>query len=105
GAVPGESGMDAIVTWLNQSSTAVGAHYPEKPQITAELLGLFDVLLVQDVGTWDISQEELELLRAWVQAGGGVMALSGYQGDMAQAMATNRLLSFSGINYVSITEP
>src|SRR5690606_6921996 len=44
GAVPGGSGMDAIVTWLNEASTAAGVHYQEKPAITSELLDYFDVL-------------------------------------------------------------
>jgi hypothetical protein len=105
GAVPGGSGMDAIVTWLNSSSTVMGAHFAEKPVITSEFLAFFDVLLLQDLSNWEISQDEHELLKTWVQAGGGVMALAGFQGDSAQVLTTNQLLSFSGMNYVSITEP
>lgn len=104
GAVPGESGMDAIVSWLNESSTASGVHYQDKPEITPEFMQQFDVVLLQDLSDWDISDEEIDTFKEWVRDGGGVIALSGYTTNVSQVMATNRLLSFSGMNFVSIAE-
>lgn len=100
GAVPGQSGMDAIVSWLNEASNASGAHFAQKPEITADFLEAVDVVLLQDLSTWDVSDAELTVFKTWVKEGGGVMALSGYGTDGVQVSATNRLLSFSGMNFV-----
>lgn len=104
GAVPGESGMDAIVAWLNDASTARGDHFADKPEITREFLDAYDLVLLQNLGRWQLTDEEIWTFRDWVHAGGSAMALSGYEGDTAQVMTTNRLLSFSGMNYVSLSE-
>lgn len=104
GAVPGESGMDAIVSWLNDKSSARGEHFSEKPEITPEFLGPYDVVLLQNLGGWDISDDEIEVFQEWIRAGGGVMSLSGYEGDAAQVTVTNRLLSFTGMNYSSLSD-
>lgn len=104
GAVPGALGMDAIVSWLNDTSTASGEHFAEKPEITRAFLDAYDLVLLQNLSRWEISDEEVWVFRDWVRDGGSAMALSGYEGDTEQVMVTNRLLSFSGMNYVSLSE-
>lgn len=103
-AVPGESGMDAIVSWLNGASSADGEHFAEKPEITPEFLAPYDLILLQNLRGWEISEGEVQVFQDWVRAGGGVMALSGYEGDVAEVLVTNRLLSFTGLNYASMSE-
>lgn len=104
GAVPGESGRDAIVSWLDDASSAEGEHFLEKPEITPEFLARYDLVLLQNLGAWEITEGEVQAFQDWVRAGGGVMSLSGYEGDAEQVIVTNRLLSFTGINYANMSE-
>lgn len=101
GAVPGESGMDAIVHWLNESSTASAVHFAEKPPIDSDLFRNVDVVLLQDMSSWEISDDEAAVFKTWVHEGGSVMALSGYGTDGVQVGVTNRLLSFTGMNFLT----
>lgn len=85
-------------------------------ELTAVLLSELDVVIVQDVqdgqATGTVGQEgngigigrpyseaEVEALRAWVAAGGGVMALSGYTAKGAEVTNANRLLAPFGMSY------
>lgn len=104
GAVPGEAGLDAIVRWFNDSSSARGEHFAKKPEITPEFLASYELVLLQNLASWEISDAEVEVFQSWVREGGSVMALSGYDGDAAQVVVTNRLLSFTGMNYMSSSE-
>jgi hypothetical protein len=82
-----------------------------KPTLTPEFLAHYDVLILQwmvengrqndDGAPWQFSQAEVDALKDWVNKGGGVIALSGYQcedpGCIQDIVATNQLLSFTDI--------
>ena len=48
---------------------------------------------------WTFSADEVAAFRAWVENGGGVIALTGYSGDPAETAPLNQLIGFSGIAY------
>jgi hypothetical protein len=56
-----------------------------------------------DGNPWVFTQDEINALSDWVNAGGGIVALSGYQGNYPGAVvditATNQLLSFTDIKF------
>lgn len=99
----------AFVTWLNTQSTAKVDMYTTKPLLTAEFLAQYDVILLQwlkDVpdggndGTfWQFSSDEVAAFATWVKGGGGVVSLSGYDGNGGEVQPVNTLLSFTDFSY------
>lgn len=100
GAVPGNASMNAVADWLNEESTAVARHLVSKPVISLEFLEDVDLLLLHDLSGWEMSEEEVGVVRNWVRGGGALFALSGYREDGAEVPLTNRLVSFSNMSYV-----
>ncbi len=114
---PGQAGSgDVIRGWLH--GRAVPTAILAGAALTPELLGGLDVLLVQDVqdgvATGTVGREgigigigrtfsdaEVQALRAWVDAGGGLMALSGFTGNTGENTNVNRLLAPFGLSYGS----
>lgn len=113
GAVPGEDSNSALVAWLNENSSAGAQAHLTKPTLTAEFLANYDVLILQAletsngaevVGTqWQFTAEESAAFEAWVRAGGGVIALTGYGAFPEEAAPSNALLAFSGLQYSGLT--
>jgi hypothetical protein len=110
----GQGGGDttsALVDWLNtQSTAAVDTYDQSKPTLTADFLAQYDVILLQwlrdlsDGGTdgpvWEFSPSEVSALAAWVNAGGGLITLSGYDAQNTNEVAPlNTLLSFTAFSY------
>jgi hypothetical protein len=107
----------ALQMWLNTQSTAKVDNYDMvKPTLTADFLSRYDVILLQwmvekgvkytDGAPWQFSPDEVRALKDWVNAGGGLIALSGYQCNgmgcpIDDVMATNNLLSFTDIQFNS----
>jgi hypothetical protein len=101
----------AFETWLNTQSTAsVDSYASAKPLLTAAFLAQYDVIILQwlrdvpDAGNgegmlWQFSQDEVNALADWVQAGGGLITMSGYDGDGQEVVPLNALLSFAGLVY------
>jgi hypothetical protein len=104
----------AFQNWLNTQSTArVDNYNTTKPALTQEFLSQYDVIILQwmvengrqndDGAPWQFSQAEVDALKDWVNKGGGVIALSGYQceepGCIKDIDATNQLLSFTDIQF------
>jgi hypothetical protein len=103
--------------WLNTQSTAkVDSFDTMKPTLTAEFLAKYDVIILQwmvangmqnnDGAPWQFSSEEVAALQDWVNKGGGIIALNGYQcpGNgctIYDVTATNQLLSFTDIQFVA----
>jgi len=94
--------------------TDIGCTSPDKPNFAdASFLPNYDVLIFQwmagsltpvmsSAGTtegyqganyWSFSQAELDALKAWVMAGGGVIILSGYDYSSNELMPTNQVLT------------
>lgn len=98
-------GLDAIVAWLNENSTGQADYFATKPAITAESLGAYDVVLVQDISTWaPFTPDEKAAFEAWVRAGGGVISLNGYSANNNEMSNVNDLLGFSGLSYVPASD-
>lgn len=105
----------ALQNWLNTQSTAQVDNYnTEKPTLTAEFLAKYDVILLQwmvtkgaqndDGEPWQFTADEVNALKDWVNNGGGLIALSGYQCSgqgctVHDVTATNQLLSFTDIQF------
>jgi hypothetical protein len=104
-----------LQSWLNQQSTAKVVNYDStKPTLTAAFLAQYDVLLLQwmvangvkynDGAPWVFSPAEISALKDWVNGGGGLIVLNGYQCNdsgctIADVTATNQLLSFTDIQF------
>jgi hypothetical protein len=114
GGIWGACGMygdstSAFENWLSTQSTATVDSYTTKPTLTADFLKPYDVILLQwlrdvsDAGSngalWQFSQDEVNALAAWVDAGGGLITLSGYDGDGQETAPLNALLSFTDLKY------
>jgi hypothetical protein len=80
----------AFFDWLNTQSTAkVDVYDQAQPALTADFLAQYDVIIFQwmvtvgkqndDGMAWNFSQSDLDALKAWVNNGGGLVMLSGYQ--------------------------
>jgi hypothetical protein len=104
----------AFQSWLNTQSTARVDNYDTvKPDLTPDFLSRYDVIILQwmvqngkqndDGAPWQFSRDEVDALKEWVNKGGGVIALSGYQceepGCIQDIVASNQLLSFTDIQF------
>lgn len=103
GVAPGQAGLDAMVYFLNGQTTAAAEHAEEQIAITDELLAGFDVILLQNISSWVLSDADVATFSRWIKAGGAVLALSGFDGG-DDVQTSNRLLSFSGLSF-SVTGP
>jgi hypothetical protein len=107
----------ALQAWLNTQSNAKVDNYDTvKPTLTPDFLAKYDVLLLQwmvadgvqytDGAPWVFSADEISALKDWVNNGGGLIALNGYQCNgqgcpIVDVTATNQLLSFTDIQFNS----
>jgi hypothetical protein len=99
----------AFETWLNTQSTATVDTYTTKPTLTPTFLAQYNVIILQwlrdvadggsDGDLWQFSQSEVDALAAWVKGGGGIISLSGYDGDGQEVVPLNQLLSFTDFHY------
>ena len=94
-----------FINWLNTESSTTVDLYETKPTLDAAFLGQYDVLIIQwladgDGGPyWQFSPDEVNALGAWVNAGGGLITLSGFEPSAAEVGPLNTVLSFSDISY------
>jgi hypothetical protein len=117
----------AFQAWLNAQSTAhVDTFDQTKPTITADFLSHYDVIILQwmvdpanasqsmtgcpapclkqnEGAPWSFSAAEISALQTWVQNGGGVIALDGFQGNdpsmVVDITSTNQLLGFTDMAF------
>lgn len=100
-----QGGMDsttAFTDWLDTQSSASVDLYTARPTLTSDFLAKYDVIIVQwlvdgvsggnGTGYWTFSSAELAALKAWVQAGGGLITLSGYDASSQEVTPVNQLL-------------
>jgi hypothetical protein len=107
GAVPNGDPDTALQDWLNGSSagTARVDNFTNRVTLTPDFLATYNVIILASLADdssmgpwWTYSDAETAAFRAWVQNGGGVIALTGYAS--ADEMAPdNQLIGFSGITY------
>jgi hypothetical protein len=105
GASGGGDTTTSFVDYLNQHSSAKVDLYASKPALTADFLAQYDVVILQGLfdscGTvgavggnsfWTFGSNEADALATWVNAGGGLITLTGFVADPAEVTAMNTLL-------------
>jgi hypothetical protein len=105
-----KNNVGAFVDWLNTKSNALTTMVKTKPLIDAAFLANYDILLFlnQADGTngpfWAYSTEESAALKAWLESGGGMITVTGFNGMVtAQEVAAQNsiLLPATGMSYNS----
>ena len=113
GSNTGDNGdTQSFIDWLNTQSNASVDTFTTKPTITAGFLAKYDVLVFQwlaDVpctggqcaasSYWQFSTDEVSALQAWVNNGGGIVTMSGYESSSNEINPINSLLSFTELQY------
>lgn len=101
----GSDSTDAFQAWLNSKSSANLDIITTQPALTPAFLAQYDVIILQaleggEYGPfWQFTADDQTALAAWVQNGGGLIALTGYGGDADEVDPDNQLLGFTGISY------
>ena len=101
----GNDNTDAFVGWLNGESSASVVMFQDKPTLTDDFLANYDVVILQWLTDsnqgpyWNFSSDEIAALQKWVNAGGGLIAMSGYDSNSAEVTPLNQLLFFTDISY------
>ncbi len=107
GSATGDNGnTNAFQTYMNTNTNATMTMLKTFTPLTDSLLNQYDVLILQaledQIGTsqtWTYQASDIAALEKWVNAGGGIIAMSGYGLNTAEVNPLNQLLSFSGISY------
>jgi len=108
GFMPGVDNTKAFETWLNDKSSASASMITTHTKLTPDFLAGFDVFILQDLEDathsgdgpfWQFGADEIDALTKWVEAGGGLIALTGYSGNTQEVVPSNALLKFSNISY------
>jgi len=96
---PGNNPSSDFQAWLEARGTTVQRVQttPDVP-LTAATLQPFDVVVL-DLLPRDYTADEAAVFSAWVAAGGGVAAMSGYEDDPTQDWHANSLLAPLGLAY------
>ena len=97
----------AFTDWLGSKSegSAVATIVPTKPAaVDAAFLANYDILIVANVNGWTFSADEKAAVQKWVEAGGGVITLTGFTSSATEAAATSQLISFAGLSYTGTSE-
>ncbi len=97
---PGSLASSSFQAWLEARGTSVTRFGLDGTPLTAGQLAAFDVVILDRL-VRDYSAEEAALLRDFVAAGGGVMAMTGYDGSGADRTRPNGLFVGLGVEYLS----
>jgi hypothetical protein len=111
GANPNGDPDTALQDWLNSSSagTARVDNFTDRTTLTltSDFLATYNVIILASLSEdsnngpwWTFTDDEVAAFQAWIQNGGGVIALSGYASGNEMA-PDNQLIGFSGITYNS----
>ena len=109
GANPNGDPDTALQDWLNSSSagTARVDNFTNRVTLTPDFLATYNVIILASLSDdsnmgpwWTYSADEIAVFQAWIQNGGGVIALTGYASGNEMA-PDNQLIGFSGITYNS----
>jgi len=96
---PGSNGSSNFQAWLQMRGTTVARIQttPDVP-LTADALKPFDVVVL-DFLPRDYTADEAAIFGAWVSAGGGVVAMSGYQDNTSEDWRANSLMMPLGLSF------
>ncbi|HEY2406701.1 MAG TPA: hypothetical protein VGI10_11895, partial [Polyangiaceae bacterium] len=97
----------AFQTWLQSKSNAVLQMDTTPTTITADFLAQYQVVVIQGLMDnvkspttfWQPTPDEASALQTWVEAGGGLISMTGYTGAVQEVTPVNTLLSFTNIQY------
>src|SRR5262249_38224875 len=97
----------AFQNWLQGNSNAVLQMDTTPTPITAELLSPYKVVVIQGLmdnvksptNFWQITPDQAAALQAWVEAGGGLITMTGDTGPVQEVVPVNALIAFTGIQY------
>jgi hypothetical protein len=96
---PGSNNASNFEQWLTKSGTSVKRIQTTADEpMTRATLQPFDVVVI-DCLTRDYTTDEASAFSAWVSAGGGVAAMSGYHDDTTIDWHANSLLAPLGVAY------
>lgn len=108
GANPKGDPDTALQEWLNSSSagTARADNFTNRVTLTPEFLATYNVIILASLSDdsnmgpfWTFTDAEAAAFHAWVQDGGGVIAMTGYAGSGDEIKPVNQLIGFSGVAY------
>ncbi len=109
--------VSAFVEWLNTKSNAIVTMVSSKPTIDAAFLADYDILLflnqaqTKDGPFWSYGASEADALREWLEAGGGMITVTGFNGNVTtqEVAAINSIMEpATGMSYnndVYLSEP
>lgn len=96
---PGSNPSSDFQAWLEARGTTVQRiQTTDADPLTAEALQPFDVVVL-DLLPREYTADEAAIFTAWVSAGGGFAAMSGYLDDTTQDWRANSLLAPLGLAY------
>jgi hypothetical protein len=96
---PGANSSSNFEQWLTKAGTSVKRIQTTADEpLTPVTLEPFDVVVLE-TNTRDYSTDEVASFAAWVSAGGGVAALSGYRDDPTIDWRANSLLAPLGVAF------
>ncbi len=96
---PGSNASSNFQAWLEARGTSVQRFQTaDGVPLTADALQPFDVIVV-DLPPRDYTADEAAIFVAWVSAGGGFAAMSGYHDDPTQDWRANSLVAPLGLAY------
>jgi len=103
----GNDSTTEFESWLTNTSNAAVTFVNAKVALTADFLNQYDVVLLQDLRAWGtFTPDEIATFQAWIEGGGGVIALSGYFSDgSAEIVPTNQLLAGTGLSLMPTEVP
>jgi hypothetical protein len=93
----------AFQAWLEARSSVPIKNIPENTQLSAATLEGLQVLVVGNLSSrarsGGYTPAEVDVVRQWVEAGGGLMTLAGYTANADDMRATVQLLQPTGLGY------
>lgn len=96
--INGVNPSDIFSSWLDKGGAKSAASLKDQV-LTKTLLGPYKMIVALDVSQGhDYSAEEADVLRQWVEAGGGLFTLTGFRG-VPEPVNVNRLLVPYGMSY------
>jgi hypothetical protein len=96
---PGSNPSSNFQSWLEARGTTVQRiQTTTDVPLTSAALAAFDVVIL-DLLPRDYTPDEAMIFAAWVSAGGGFAAMSGYEDDTTQDWRANSLLAPLGLAY------
>ncbi len=93
-----------FLNWLSErgAGTITVALVETQPELDADFLNQYDVLVVTNVNGWAFDATEQEAVRSWVEDGrGGLITLAGFESTSTEPGDSSQLLEPFGLRYTS----